>query len=174
VNDAAESNAIVKYFEDLAIKYETVVIVIVHLNPGTGKERGHLGSQLQRKSESVLTINNQGEKCCLEPKLLRMAGLSDIPKLEFTYDKQRGYHTWTGNRAPETTLSRDDARKEKMKSIASQVFAPPSAYTYDDAMERIMEATGKQISTAKQYFKEMNAHKFIVQGGDRYWRIKMD
>lgn len=174
VNDAAESNAIVKYVEDLAIRYATAVIVIVHLNPGTGKERGHLGSQLQRKSESVLSVNNQGEKSCLEPKFLRMAGLSDIPHIEFSYDKQRGYHTWTGIKEPETEQSKANIRLSKLKTVVDRVFAPPSSYGYKDACTRIMEVIDRERGTAKEYFKEMKAQKMIVQGDDDNWRINME
>jgi hypothetical protein len=35
VNDEGESNSIVKFFEELAIKYDTPIIIIVHTNPGS-------------------------------------------------------------------------------------------------------------------------------------------
>lgn len=38
VNEPVKSNATVKYFEDLAIKYSTSIIIIIHTNPGSDKE----------------------------------------------------------------------------------------------------------------------------------------
>ena len=61
VNDPDASNAAIKYFENLAIKYHTAVFIIVHTNPGSDKERGHLGSQIQRKCGGTLLIKNDGD-----------------------------------------------------------------------------------------------------------------
>ena len=100
VNDSEQSNAIVKFFEGLAVKYQTPIIVIVHTNPNSDKERGHLGSQLQRKSESVLMVKKEGDVSYLEAKLLRMAGKGSIPQIQFSYDRDKGYHTGCGMRTP--------------------------------------------------------------------------
>src|SRR6185312_8598119 len=99
VNDVEQSTAIVKYFEKLAIKYRTPIVVIMHTNPGTNKERGHLGSHCQRKCESLLTIKNDGDISFIEAKMLRMAGKDDIPNIQFMYDKSKGYHVDYGVRS---------------------------------------------------------------------------
>lgn len=39
---------------------------ILHLNPGTTKARGHLGTILQQKCETVVTISDQGEHSLIE------------------------------------------------------------------------------------------------------------
>lgn len=114
VNDPIQSNAIVKFFEDLTMKYSTPIVVIVHTNPGSDKERGHLGSQIQRKSESVLTIKCEGDISYLDPKLLREAGKSNIPLLQFKYDKEKGYHVPCGVRSADQQ-NRDAERIEKIK-----------------------------------------------------------
>lgn len=59
-NDQKESNALVTRLHQAAIKYSTVIFVIIHENPGineTGKTRGHFGSQIQRKAETNLRIH---------------------------------------------------------------------------------------------------------------------
>jgi hypothetical protein len=174
VNEPNQSNKIVKFFEDIAIKYRAAVIVIVHVNPGSDKERGHLGSQLQRKSESVLTVKAQGEISVLEPKFLRMAGKGDVPLIQFIYDKEKAYHIYCGLKPMEEPGQKNVKRVEEIKVIAEKVFAPPSSFGYADAIDKIMKHTGKQIVTAKALFKEMKAHEFITQGEDKNWRIKMD
>jgi len=173
VNEPNQSNALVKFFEDLAIKYCTAVMVIVHVNPGSEKERGHFGSQLQRKSESVLTIKTQGDFSFLEPKLLRSAGRSDIPLIQFMYDKQKGYHAYCGIKLQEEG-GKDLKRLQAIKEIAKKVFAPPAALKYDAALDSIMKNTGKKDATAKGIFKEMKAHEMIIKGEDKNWRINME
>lgn len=111
VNDTLTANAIVKFFEDLAIKFNCPIITIVHTNPGSDKERGHLGSQCQRKSESLLAIRNEGDISFMEPKLLRMAGKGDVPVLQFAYSKEKGYHIGLGIKP-----SGDEAKGEKKQT----------------------------------------------------------
>ncbi len=49
VNDEDAAVDIVRYFrKDLSTRYNCPVIVIVHLNPDSDKERGHFGSEIQR------------------------------------------------------------------------------------------------------------------------------
>lgn len=57
VNDASESNQLVAELMAMAEKHEVAIIGVLHLNPGSeSKTRGHLGSQLSRKSQTVLQI----------------------------------------------------------------------------------------------------------------------
>lgn len=61
VNDPEESFAFVAWLQASAIKGGFPVIGILHLNPNGEKSRGHLGSQLNRKSEHVLRLTKDGE-----------------------------------------------------------------------------------------------------------------
>jgi hypothetical protein len=172
VNDSVQSNAIVKFFEELAIKYRTPIIVIVHTNPGTDKERGHLGSQCQRKSESVITIKTEGDVSFIEPKFLRMAGKGDIPAIQFRYDKEKGYHVDCGVRTPDDS-KKDADRVAAIRVICKGVFNGQKAYPYGQAIDSIMKYSSKSASIAKGMFKEMKAHEMIIKGEDNNWRINM-
>jgi len=58
VNDPAESNGLVTELHALAIQFDCPIINVIHLNPGSDfKTRGHLGSQLERKSETNLRVS---------------------------------------------------------------------------------------------------------------------
>jgi hypothetical protein len=169
VNDAEQSTAIVKYFEELAIKYQTPIIVIVHTNPGSDKERGHLGSHCQRKCESLLMVKTEGNISFIEPKLLRMAGKANIPNIQFMYDKDRGYHIGCGVRS----VNNNDKivqRINRLSEICGDVFNGQKSYRYKEVIEQIMLKAGKSVYTAKCFFKELKAHKMIIKGEDNYWR----
>jgi hypothetical protein len=170
VNDPVQSNAIVKYFEELAIKYSAPIIVIVHTNPGSDKERGHLGSQCQRKSESVIIVKTEGDLSFIEPRFLRTAGKGDIPLIQFMYDKNKGYHVGCGIRSNEQA-GKDAERIAGIKKICSIVFSGQKAYGYKDAVDSIMKETNKALNTSKGLFAEMKAHEMIIQGADKNWRI---
>ncbi len=171
VNDATESNAIVDFFEKLAMKYATPIVVIVHTNPGSDKERGHLGSQCQRKSESVLTVKQEGDISFLEPKFLRMAGKGQIPNLQFTYDKEKGYHVGCGVRAAAGNGAADAERVARIRSLCEGIFKAGVSLKSGEAVEAIMRATNKGRRTAETMWGEMKAHLMIAKGTDDRYRL---
>ena len=62
-NDEREAFAFVRWLQSLAIAHACPVIVVLHLNPGdTGKSRGHLGSELNRKAEAVLRLTKDANE----------------------------------------------------------------------------------------------------------------
>ncbi|MBP6731954.1 MAG: AAA family ATPase [Chitinophagales bacterium] len=146
VNDEVESNSIVSYFEKLAIKYDTPIIFVLHVNPGTEKERGHLGSQLQRKCESVLSIKKEGDTSVLEAKFLRNGASGQFSPVYYQFDANKGYHTFMD-------ACEADGRNRALRELAEQVFT--QAITYVTAMKRI-EEIGKCVDrTARRKLKDM-------------------
>lgn len=109
-NDYEESNIIIDRVEKLAIRYNCPVVTVLHFNPGSDKERGHLGSQLQRKSESVLSIIRDGAQSVLTGKYLRNAG--EIPEIRFEYNKEKGYHTLANIITPQIKQQAKEQAKE--------------------------------------------------------------
>ena len=63
-NDAEDCFPLITRLHAIAIEQKTAVISILHMNPGseTAKGRGHLGSQLERKAESNLTIEKDANE----------------------------------------------------------------------------------------------------------------
>lgn len=62
-NDSEEANELVDDLHRLAIEFSTVIVCVLHENPGTeiGKTRGHLGSQLERKAETNLRLEKDSK-----------------------------------------------------------------------------------------------------------------
>jgi hypothetical protein len=70
-NDLEESDALVTELMALSTLAETHILCVLHTNPGSDKARGHLGSSLQRKAESVLYVHRNGECSVVEPQFCR-------------------------------------------------------------------------------------------------------
>jgi hypothetical protein len=71
VNDIAETQNFVIELHALAIRYDCPIIGVLHENPGdkTEKQRGHLGSQLERKAESnIRLVKDSDESRSFTPK----------------------------------------------------------------------------------------------------------
>jgi len=63
VIDPAESNGLVADLHRLAIEFDCPILNVIHVNPGSKshKTRGHLGSQLERKSECCFKLERTDE-----------------------------------------------------------------------------------------------------------------
>lgn len=70
-NDLEESDALITELMALSTHSRSHIICVLHTNPGSDKARGHLGSSLQRKAESVLFVHRVGEKSIVEPQFCR-------------------------------------------------------------------------------------------------------
>lgn len=173
VNNPETSNAIIKFFEELAIKYHTAVFIIVHTNPGTTKERGNFGSQCQRKSGGILLVKEEGDISSIQPKLLRYAGKGDIPQLMFKFDKEKGYHVGCG--MIDGAHSDPDAKaKKKMDdawSLCENIFSGQRSCSREKAINAIIVKKACQSRTAAGTFALMTAGDMIFKGADDNYRI---
>ena len=70
-NDLEESDALVAELMALSTRANTHIICVLHTNPGSDKARGHLGSSLQRKAESVIFVHRVGDISVVEPQFCR-------------------------------------------------------------------------------------------------------
>ena len=94
-NDIAESDSIVGRLMALSTDFNCHILCVLHTNPDSDKARGHIGSTLQRKAETVLFVHKVGESSVVEPQFCRneefepfafivddegLPQLSDLPK----------------------------------------------------------------------------------------------
>ncbi len=94
-NDIAESESIVGKLMALSADFNCHILCVLHTNPDSDKARGHIGSTLQRKAETVLFVHKVGESSVVEPQFCRneefepfafiideegLPQLSDLPK----------------------------------------------------------------------------------------------
>ena len=84
-NDLEESDALVTELMALSTLAETHILCVLHTNPGSDKARGHLGSSLQRKAETVLFVHRVGETSVVEPQFCRN---EPFERFAFTVDDE--------------------------------------------------------------------------------------
>lgn len=169
VNDEEQSSGIVKFYRQLSINYQCPVVIIVHQNPGSEKERGHFGSELQRKIYGLLSIEKKGDIFSINGKMLRRSGNNDVPVINFQYCKEQGYHVQVD--AQDQEAAKDAARRQKLEDTAKQVFKPFAAYKEIEAYEAIMKCTNKGKTTAKNMLYDMKGFGYLEQGPDKLYRV---
>jgi archaellum biogenesis ATPase FlaH len=170
VNDEAESNKIIHFFEKLAIKYKTPIIVVVHNNPNSEKQRGHLGSQLQRKAESVLAIKRNGNVSHIDPRFLRGAGIADIPMIQFEYDATKGYHVSCGIHVK---IDKEEKHLRELEELVEKVFST-TPIKYKTAAAGLMDLTRLSLRSVKTKIKEMLEMELITKNKDGLYVIMDD
>ena len=70
-NNLEESEALVAELLTLSTTYSCHIMCVLHTNPNSDKARGHLGSTLMRKAETVLFVHRVGDISIVEPQYCR-------------------------------------------------------------------------------------------------------
>ena len=70
-NDLHESEALTCELMRWSSEYENHILCVLHTNPGGDKARGHLGSALLRKSETVMLVKADGDTSVVSPQYCR-------------------------------------------------------------------------------------------------------
>jgi hypothetical protein len=116
-NDSQEAFPFVTEMHAMAIRYDCPIIGVLHLNPGMeSKARGHLGSQLERKCETVLKLEmDQDLVTALYSSKKRGAPIlkSDGPR--FAWDKVAEMHTTVGDWQARAAAAREAKKAAKKK-----------------------------------------------------------
>ena len=70
-NCIEESDAVVGEMMALSTEYNCHIMNVLHTNPNSDKARGHIGSTLQRKAETMIYVRKVGERSVVEPQFCR-------------------------------------------------------------------------------------------------------
>lgn len=151
VNDLAEACGLVAELHHLAIETSCVIVTALHHNPGGEKTRGHLGSQIERKSESVLVLRKDGETISFSCKPARRAEISDDKAPRFAWNSDAGMHLLTQSKA----LTADDRKRMELGTLADEVFGDKQRLKWVELRDAIMAARGWAKSTADNKINDM-------------------
>ena len=150
VNDEEKSNEVVDLFHQLAGAYSCPIVLAVHLNPDGSKTRGHLGSQLDRKAESVINIEKEGDISSINPKYCRNANAVDIPIMQFKWDYNLNQHIAIGAKSPE---QKKEELVEEYKDVLDEIFT--------NGIDNIDKNTFKELLSEKFNLKRSAIYKII-------------
>jgi hypothetical protein len=127
-NDSQEAFPFVTEMHAMAIKFDCPIIGVLHLNPGMeAKSRGHLGSQLERKCETVLKLE-MDEDMITAVYSTKKRG-KPIPKHDgprFAWSTEHEMHRTVGDWQAMAAASRAEkkaAKKEKNPGAFDEKFS---------------------------------------------------
>jgi hypothetical protein len=166
VNDQKECNPFVAELHAMAIRYAMPVINVIHLNPGSDKTRGHLGSQLERKSETNLRLEKEGEITTVWSDRQRRAPILKTAGLSFRWDAAAEMHVSCGS-IQEARLA---AKVPQYRDELDDIFNGHPALRYTDLIDAINRVTGsKSRRTAEGRYKDYKELRLIRKDVANLW-----
>lgn len=172
VNDEAECNQFALALQRMARDYNCVVFNVLHFNPNSvDKGRGHLGSALERKSESVLSITkDEAGVSRYEPfkGLLRNAG--EFPPFQFVYSEFEGLHVSHG--FEQTQMEKQEQkRSELIQELASIFESGGGGLAYKDLCEEAGALYGIDPASVKKKVPKWIKDKVLFKDASGIYRL---
>jgi hypothetical protein len=151
VNEPEACNGLVSQLHGWAIEFRCPIISVIHLNPGAqDKTRGHLGSQLERKSETNLRLEKLDGTTVVWSDKNRRAPILKSRGPCFSWSDEKGMHV----SVPNIEAVREQERLRKLRDLAEAVFAAAErpSLTWKECIEGIQKIAGTSEPTARKKF----------------------
>jgi hypothetical protein len=170
VNDIAETQNFVIELHALAIRYDCPIIGVLHENPGDkhDKQRGHLGSQLERKAESNIRLLKDSDGITvIYTEKSRHANIPQTAGHRFRWCDEAAMHTTF-----EAGLKgRPDAHLGERHFVA-EIFncaAATGGLSWSQLHARICELAGLKEGGARRRFQKLLALGLIEKNSAGFY-----
>lgn len=155
-NDLKESANVVNELMRLSHTYNCGIITVIHQNKGDKNARGHCGSELVNKSETVLEVVNTDGVATVSPAYSR-----NMPMQDFSFRIVQGL--------PELCVEPKIIKKyDKLKEDLQQIMFGMSWITKKDLKKKLAEKINKSEKTAGRWIDEAIKVKILLQNQARY------
>jgi hypothetical protein len=162
VNDEEQAIELVRYLMAAANKYEVAIIGVLHLNPGSDeKSRGHLGSQLGRKSQTVLQINQvkDGSRVLFTQRA-RKRSIPEAQGVRFDWcNESKGFVEIEGTPGEIKQANKVENFIRMLRDIEAETGM--LAWKFTELKKAIETAEGVRDRTARNRIKDMLEAKLI-------------
>ena len=160
-NSVEQSFYLVQWLKKITKQHDLLILCVLHLGKKDQNSIGHIGSYLDRKSQSVLKIEKNKEKKTLDliPTFLRSTDDFEPISIQYTGGN---WHQVNNDPVPKGTYIYG---MEKISLINKLL---DHRKNYKDLISDFAEFTGKGQTTAKKIIKDWIAEGSIVKIGELY------
>lgn len=169
VNDPEESNFFVNELHSLAIKFTAPIIGIIHLNPGTDKTRGHLGSQLERKAETNLKLEKDGDAIIVWGEKNRHAPILKANGPRFVWSDQLMMHVSVQNAAEAKAESEHGLLQLEAEAVFTR--AEKQALRWGDFLTGLARECKLSVSGARKRMEKMIRAQVIMRDVLKFYTL---
>jgi hypothetical protein len=148
VNDPAETSGLITELHKLAIEFDCPILNVIHVNPGSeSKTRGHLGSQLERKSETNLRLEkDESGVTVIWADKNRRAPIPKNTAPRFAWDDETGMHVMVQS----LKTAKDDVERDVLVELARDIFADRPSMRYADLQTTVKNRLTVSDKTAER------------------------
>lgn len=141
-NSNLESVSIASLLLRLTSQYNCHIITALHTNPNSDRARGHIGSEITRKAETVVNITKDGNNSVVKAAFCRDM---DIQDFAFFINNQG---------LPELTdIPNVTHKTAKLDTLFSQIIPLPNTILYADLVEKVVTEGKVKERQAKRKIK---------------------
>jgi hypothetical protein len=158
-NNVVECNQIIQWLKKITKIYNMLIICVLHLGKKDKLSLGHLGSFLDRKSQSVLIVEKDKEIISLRPQYLRSTDTFEPVNIMYkegnfvNVDKQNNDQQLYGL---------------ELDALLRLLFIEPKEY--NELITAMAERLGKGTTTIKKIVKGWINENIIYKSGNVYKR----
>lgn len=155
-NNPEEAFGLVEELHREAVRCHCAILCVLHHNPGVEKSRGHLGSQLDRKAESVVALNKDaGGDITIYLQHARHGFLpkSDGPRIAWS-DDNAGFIELEQSKREVKAQQKSKDDRAKFRELAT-VILNDGPRAYSSCVTSLMQCRGKSRPTAERDIKKM-------------------
>lgn len=169
-NDESESIALVDELYRLAGMYKTCILCVLHFVPQGVKLRGHIGSELQRKSAAILSIerDDKPERSVVKALKVRDGSPLDVPLMLFAWDEALGMHAYRGEKSPS---AREERKRRDLRGLVKSFFAETRELSYEDLYLNLMSQLQVKEQTARGYIDYMLREGLLLKLSDNRYTL---
>lgn len=168
-NNPEEAFALVDELHQLAIKHATCIVCVLHENPGSesGKTRGHLGSQLERKAETNIRLEKDAHGVTV--MFADRARHAHIPKsngVKFAWDDEAKMHLTTSEPfGRKDTASGEQSPERKNDALPKAKDALISCFKHGASIRHNQAARQSRLkeSTFAKYWRLLREKQLIEE-----------
>jgi predicted transcriptional regulator len=169
VNSIEQTAELSNWIRGLANRYEFTAILTIHSNPsqeGSNKARGHLGSELLRRSETVFKLEHDrsiDQRTLTTSFSLGKNRSADTAETYFTWDESKGMFV----RVIDRRNSKKGRKGPDYDALARDLIG--TEWKHTDLVKKIVESAGVGVRTAKTRIEELvDLGKMIKQTDGKY------
>ena len=173
VNSQEEAIEIVQKWMDIATRHNVAILGVLHLNPGSDtKSRGHLGSQLERKSKTVLQIDVDSEG--VRETYTYLARKQPVPKGHGASwqwsEAECGFVEITETRAEARQKDKEAKLRDELRGVINRFDDDTHKWTYTDLVEAAMEELNLKDRASKNRIKRWVESGYLVRTADDLYK----
>jgi len=167
INDEEQATMINTKLLNWTEIYNCHIVVILHQNKGNDQARGHIGTELMNKAETVLSVTRDDKNT--EMSLVKFDYCKNINPAPFAFSiNEHGIPEISDYQFTSVTEKTFD----KIQRICTDIFSGQRSLTYGEVVQELICTTKTKERTAKTYFKTMTDGGLVEQGIDKRYRLK--